>query len=357
LKNRYWEFDIARTIALILMPLAHLAESLENVGAITEDVFIRNGWILQIASLGVMVFMVMLGVNILLTRHNSPKELFHRGIRIFALGMLLNVFRYLLPGIISIFVYENTVYFSGSICYCFSSDILFFAAFCFFFFAFVRKLNLNFWIVLFIGCILNLFDYLLPNPILKDPFLSAIAGNFIYVDKSSAFSFAQWSVAVCMGYVFGKLYLSQENKRKFYGYAILLSSVGLSVALLVCYLFNVPLMNEIGSQYINYNLSLSGAFILFLTFLLLQGIAYFIFSPMKNTAVVNAFVSFSKGITVYYFIQWVIVACFTVFLCIIGYGTDRYLASPSYLLCGILIILLSTALTFLLRLRKAHTVK
>ncbi|GEM_PF-6127684 len=353
MKKRYIEFDIARVIALVLMPLAHITEASMNSGLINESTFTESAFILKIASLGVFVFMCMLGVNILLTGHNTASDFAKRGGQMLLLGVALNIARYIIPGILGAVSHDNMQYILRTFYYSIASDILYFSAICFFFFALSKKFNFKWYLILIIGCVFNLLDFYLPTPVIHNDILGAILGNFTYINEDSAFSATQWLVVVCVGYAFGTLYLKCDNKSAFYKKSAVVSLAFLVATIVVCKLLRIEIFNEIGCQYENYNLSLIGVFVLFLVYLFLQSIVYFISVNIKNAKIIRFIVAFSKGITVYYILQWIIVCWASLILGIVGFGEDRYLSCIGLMVCGILIIVASTVLTLLFQRNRA----
>ena len=91
-KGRQIEWDFAKFFAIILMIITHYFAfcSFGNVdyGKITDAVFI-------LTECSAPIFMFAMGIGMVYTRHNSPKEFIVRGIKLLFLGLIVNTMYFL----------------------------------------------------------------------------------------------------------------------------------------------------------------------------------------------------------------------------------------------------------------------
>lgn len=86
--NRIWEIDYLRGLAILLMVFFHLMYDLNEFFnlPITYD----SGWIYYIGKLAASLFIILAGISCSLSSNNV-----RRGLKIFALGLLITVVTYL----------------------------------------------------------------------------------------------------------------------------------------------------------------------------------------------------------------------------------------------------------------------
>ena len=98
--GRQFELDVFRFILIYRLAIVHVfvdgspPSALDSLGIPYYFDSIVGGVI------GPTRFMIVMGIGLAYTRHGSPKEVFWRGVKIGIIGLLLNVFRYLIPSLV-----------------------------------------------------------------------------------------------------------------------------------------------------------------------------------------------------------------------------------------------------------------
>ena len=102
-QRRHFEVDVAKAFAIVFMVVVHVYTEMSGIDFYhaMPDSLLRN----VIEYLGgpptAPVFMVAMGMGMVMTRHDSPKEFMRRGVRLFIAGYALNFFRGTIPILIA----------------------------------------------------------------------------------------------------------------------------------------------------------------------------------------------------------------------------------------------------------------
>ncbi len=103
-KGRFWELDMIRGIAVVMMVLFHLAYDLNFFGIYELDIY--SGFWLYFAHITASIFILLVGVSLILIESKYVDEregellmeLIKRGLKIFSLGIAITVATYFLIG-------------------------------------------------------------------------------------------------------------------------------------------------------------------------------------------------------------------------------------------------------------------
>lgn len=100
-KGRFWELDLIRGAAVVMMVIFHLAYDLNFFGVYKLDIY--SGFWFCLARITAGLFILLAGVSLVLiaskTGHKElPIKFFERGIKIFSIGLAITAATYLLIG-------------------------------------------------------------------------------------------------------------------------------------------------------------------------------------------------------------------------------------------------------------------
>ena len=214
--KRIKEYDLARAIAIIFMIAVHTLASVYDGGNTTfYAIFTNLG-----SPFCAPIFMFILGSNIYTSKHNSPKELFTRGLKIFSLSYLFNIVCHALPYFILDHLHGTVNYAENALHWIFAVDILTFAGLAFMFFGLVRYLKLNNKLLVIIAVVLSFLNMILVKNYQIDfetsPILAAVTSLFYNSSMPGYFSFFGWIIFPIAGYLFIQFRNKATNLDKFY---------------------------------------------------------------------------------------------------------------------------------------------
>ena len=307
-KSRALYLDLTKATAMLIMPFLHCVYFLGFEGFFASEFPIEQ--ILSIS--GVLynfvpgIFLFCLGCGAVITRHDTPEAFLSRGKKLILLGIGLNILRFTPFYLIKGLVFGEMEGFSRAWLWIIGSDVLPFAGLSFLWFAGVKKWNLPDWAVLGFGIVCAAGQMLLPVPRISGT-LGQILGNFIFVDGGgSYFPFISWIIFPCLGY----FYQSRLNKTRHPArFHVILGTV--CASLLAA---SVLLMKRFGrwkKRYLlwgemDFHMDLPTTWIAGLIGGLWISISYFLAMPLKRLKISNLITLFSKRITSYYCIHWLV---------------------------------------------------
>jgi len=328
--KRFYEIDLARAIVIITLVFTHVFEFWGDeygyANILTSDAIEMLRYPAYMACLcGANVFMVCMGINMVLTRHNTPKAFFIRGLILLGIELVFNFARYALPGLIGIWagggsnnpnasmIYETMLY--GM----FNSDILAFSGLTFIVIAGLKKIKMPTYGIFITSIVMNIAGWAIATYASEsisnslDPNLSNFLGNFIWVNGDSTFPFIQWFIYPAIGMLFGEGLKSIENDKqehKLFGITFIVSAIVFSLTCIILAVTDEDVLSRIIDILHDNNMDivctiagLSGSF-LFITIIYY---IYHAFKLEKHEKANKAISDFSKDITFYYIIQWVII--------------------------------------------------
>ncbi|MBO6215560.1 MAG: DUF1624 domain-containing protein, partial [Lachnospiraceae bacterium] len=168
------------------------------------------------------MFMFVMGIGLTYSRNNNPPFLIRRGLKLVALGFLLNVCRYLIPNTLGYFITGDSAFYLDPLpFYFFGNDIWIFAGLAHILMAFFQKNHVSPGGILISGVVLNAvgmsFCDVATGVIPLDIFL----GHFIGIESDvvtyiSDFPLLQWFVVYSSGYFFGFYLRRLKDKETFY---------------------------------------------------------------------------------------------------------------------------------------------
>jgi len=341
--KRIKEFDLARAIAIILMVAVHTEFAIYNFKSETfAAIFTNLG-----SPFCAPIFMFVLGANIYISRNNSPKQLFKRGLKIFVISYIFNIICHSLPFYILDTINKTVNYGENTLHWIFAVDILTFAGLAFMFFSLVRYSKLNNKALIMIGIILCLINiYLVKNYQIDfgtNPLLAGFTSLFYNSSMPGYFSFFGWIIFPIAGYIFIQIRQKRKNLNRFY---LIIGSVALIAYILMVigtYRFNTgtyliyPAPDN--AYYYMHPYQALGYLFFCLAWI---SILYFV-SKVIPSFLEKHINRLNKNLTIIYLIQW-----FIINYCLMLPSNYSFFANEwQYILCFIGVIIISDLLAYL----------
>lgn len=324
-RGRQIELDFARGLAVLFMVLIHVQEyfmsELGKTSATAQVIDFLGG------VPAAPVFMFLMGIGIMFSRRSTAKDMFFRGLGLFALGYLLSFLRGTLPNLYSAFFlgYDWTTMVDMAINNLIYIDIFQFSGLAMMSFAVFKALKLKPYMALVLALIFAGI-----NGFVTDYFGIIADGNYVTTGLTglfwgssniSFFPYLTWIVYPLVGYYFGSLLLRCTNKDVFYG---ILAPVGAALYYggywLLYEVLDWPILLDSATSYYHHqgmdNLLALGFVVLMLSTL------HFInrLLPFLATSLVGkALIRWSADVSEIYFVHWVIIGWLVP---VIGYDTQ-----------------------------------
>lgn len=351
-KKRIMELDLARSIAILGLPLVHMMEEFSSSGFLSnpemmESTPTTNGYELFLRFLTssfAPMFMILMGVNITLSSHSTARNLFKRGLRIILYFFILNILRFVLPDIFAYLGgYGNGLH--EALTDFIASDILFLAGSSMVLIALSKKLNITPIMVLVIALAMMALNMLVPEDLLQKGTLGTFMGNFIWFNENCYFPLASWFAYPALGYAVGAYIKPLEQdipkKNRLYRELFCLAAV-LIADLYICMKVNGhspgDMVNAQSTIYLN-------DFWCFLSAVLWTAIwftaAWFIVKRIKSPWVKNAIYKISDSIMIFYAIQWILVGWLCGILLFAGKGKTYFMGDVPFYILSILVWVLT----------------
>lgn len=218
--GRQLELDIAKGLSIIFMILMHglmVVTVFENTISPSYQFVIGN---ILGKPMAAPIFMFCMGVGVVYSRHSQAEAMIKRGIRLYLLGILVNVFEFFLPCYLSGVLLNKWDLFptaGGLLLFC--VDILAFAGLAFILMGILKKFELSNKLLLGFGIILSLLGSVLRFTDCGNDLLNLFFGNFIGTEGGfTAFPLFNWFIFPIAGYVWGQYFIRCNDKRKFFKY-------------------------------------------------------------------------------------------------------------------------------------------
>lgn len=216
--GRQDELDIVKGLAIIFMVWCHVFDSLG--GDRTTPIGFLVDCVLG-GPFAAPVFMICMGIGICYSRKNTPKAMAKRGLSIFLMGYLLNVFRYTIPTLITYFISGNSTYLQTIIPQFFVVDILQFAGLSFLLIALIKKLNIPMCCGLLLAGILSVAGVLLIDKSTGIVMLDYVLGLFWKTNENAYFTLFHWLAYPVIGCIFGEYLRRCVDKKAVYKFLMM----------------------------------------------------------------------------------------------------------------------------------------
>lgn len=295
--GRQPELDLAKGFAILFMIWVHVFEELspQAAGGLYTLVEVFGG------PFAAPVFMVCMGIGICYSRKNSPRDLFYRGLSLLGIGLVLNLFRFVLPDLLKYVLTGNEAWL-GATFSLFSVDILQFAGLAFLFLALEKKLGFSNHMIFGIGVGASVLGMLLCEVSSGNYVIDQLLGFIWGTQTESYFPFLNWLIFPSFGLWFGSLMQHCSNKKRFYQLMfpvcllIMLGYLALTITLGLMFLSD-------GSYY---RLSTVDALFFLVLVVLIFILCDALFRKLSGCSFAPL-MRFSKNINTIYCIHWVII--------------------------------------------------
>ena len=331
--GRQIELDIAKGFAILFMIWVHTAETFSagtGLGYEIVDNFLGGPF-------AAPVFMVCMGIGMRYGRKTSVKDFAKRGIGLLLIGLILNVFRYVLP-MLTVYVFSGEKLYLNTFTFLFGVDILEFAGLAFLFFALAKKLKWKDSTLLIIAAVASVIGALLKwtttGNMYIDQFTGYIWGND---DAQTYFPFLNWIIFPVFGYLFAKVFRHLADKKTFYLKSSIVGGVFGLGYLIAAYVFKFSfgMYGENGYYYF------LGPIDTIAVLLLVIGIFGFdyLMLPIQDTMPVRALRDMSKNINTVYCIQWTLIGVTGILLSGVIFPEDGLAFVPMTFLAAVVVML------------------
>ncbi|WP_458453240.1 heparan-alpha-glucosaminide N-acetyltransferase domain-containing protein [Methanobrevibacter sp.] len=216
--GRQVELDIAKALSIIFMIFLHV---LMVVGAFENSITPTYNFIIgQVLGrpCAAPVFMFCMGVGVIYSRHSQWDNMIKRGINLYLLGILVNIFEFFLPAYVcGTLLGKWNVFPTAGGLLLFCVDILAFAGLAFILMGILKKLELsNKWIII-IAVIMSLIGSAFRLTDFGSDILNLFFANFIgSAGGFSAFPLFNWFIFPVSGIVWGSYFIRANDKGKFF---------------------------------------------------------------------------------------------------------------------------------------------
>lgn len=307
---RFGEFDLMKAFSILGLPLVHLLEEGIFHNYVSENVHKLEAFIVALCIVGPSIFMLCMGFGIGGAR-NKPKSVMKHGLRFLALGAILNLVRWVLPGLLLFFVHGTSM--SEDIFYFFASDIYYFVGIFYLFYALMLKLKLA-TLEILVATVVMLTVNTLLTPIMSDVitnyYLTAIIGNIVYIDGTSCFPLLSWAIFPTVGIFLGDVLKKvNDEKRESIMKRMLIFSPVLFISYLVSLsLYGHDVMKVMVSPLNDYITDLPNVILMILIALFLFAVLYYVSNWIDETKFMKFMMKISMHIVPFYILQWILVS-------------------------------------------------
>lgn len=308
--TRFGEFEFLKAMAIIGLPLIHVMEEAIEGGFATPGLEAAGYGIIGLCAFGPSVFMICMGFGIGGGRA-SAASVRRTGIQFLMIGAILNILRWLIPGIIQkLVIHTNLI---EDVDFCLQSDIYYFVGFFFLFYSVLKK-----WKVtssqLLLSSIITLTINNMLTPVMAKYVTNSIAasiiGNIIYVDETSCFPLLSWAIFPTVGIILGEvLKKSTEEFREVFMKRMMDFSIVFFIAF-VFFLWNykIDVMKVLVSPNNDYITDFPNVLMLLALACFLIGITYYLCKYIGHTKFMAFMLKISTFIIPFYLLQWILIA-------------------------------------------------
>ena len=307
---RFGEFELMKAFAILGLPIVHLLEEGIYSNYVSENVHKLEAFIVALCIVGPSIFMMCMGFGIGGTR-NTPRGVMKLGFRFLAIGAILNLIRWILPGLLLFLVHGTSM--SEDIFYFFASDIYYFVGIFYLFYALMLKLKLTTPAVLVTTIVMLTINTLL-TPIMSDiitnDYLIAIIGNIVYIDGTSCFPLLSWAVFPTVGILLGDVLKKvTDEKRGVIMKRMLIFSPVIFISYLVSLsIYGHDIMKVMVSPLNDYITDLPNVILMISLALFLFAALYYISNWIDETRFMKLMLKISTNIIPFYLLQWILVS-------------------------------------------------
>ena len=307
---RFGEFELMKAFAILGLPIVHLIEEGIYANYVSESVHKLEAFIVALCIVGPSIFMMCMGFGIGGTR-NTPRIIMKQGLRFLAFGAILNIARWILPGLLLFFVHGTPL--SEDIFSFFASDIYYFVGIFYLFYALMLKLKLSTSEILVVTVVMLTANTLL-TPIMSDLvtnfYLIGIIGNIVYIDGTSCFPLLSWAIFPTVGIFLGDVLkkVTDERRGVIMKHMLIFSPVVFISYLVSLSLYGHDVMKVMVSPLNDYITDLPNVILMISLALFLFAALYYVSNLIDETRFMKFMLKISTNIVPFYMLQWILVS-------------------------------------------------
>lgn len=338
--GRQVELDIAKAFSIIFMIFLH---ALMVIPAFNADVSPTYNFIISNVlgrPYAAPIFMFCMGVGIVYSRHSQWDTMIKRGVKLFLLGILVNIFEFFLPCYVCGTLLGRWDVFptaGGLLLFC--VDILAFAGLAFILMGILKKLELSNKQLIIIAVIMSLIGSFTRFVDFGVPVINLFFANFIGSKGGfGAFPLFNWFIFPIAGYVWGQYFIRAKEKKEFFKFWPILLIIAL-----IYFLLSSQLWGGVASEdvHLYYFMNTLDAIFCIINAHAFIGLCYWIIKYLPDV-IIKAFSILSSNITNIYVIQWCLIPLGVIFITyLFEYFVFTDLMSFIYSVC---ILIISTVL-------------
>lgn len=307
---KFGEFELMKAIAVLGLPIVHLLEEGIFDNYVSESVRHLEAFIVALCIVGPSIFMMCMGFSMGGLR-NTYKSTLRQGLRFLMLGALLNLIRWILPGLLLYAVRGDSMV--DDICYFLSSDIYYFVGIFLVFYALMLKLKLKTsWILMITIVMLTVNTLLTPimPKIVTREYLIQFVGNFIYVDETSCFPLLSWAIFPTAGIFLGDVLkkATDEKRASIMKHLLVFSPVVFVSYLVSLRLYGHDIMRVMVSPLNSYITDLPNVILMISLALFLFALLYYVCKAIDKSRFMSFMVKISTYVVPFYMLQWILVS-------------------------------------------------
>ena len=301
--GRQVELDIAKALSIIFMIFLHTMWVEMNYNHAYSPVYqFVVGNVLG-RPYAAPIFMFCMGVGIVYSRHSQWDVMVKRGVKLYLLGILVNVFEWIIPHFLSGTLLGNWDAFpihGGFMLFC--VDILAFAGLSFIVMGILKKFEVSNKKLIVIAVVMSIIGFFLRKIDLGSPVLNLIFANFIGTKGGfTAFPLFNWLIFPVGGYIWGQYFIRAKVKGDFFKFWPLYIVISLIYFFVSTKLWGGILSSEDIHLYYFMN-TLDAAFCIINAHGVI-GLCYWLTKYMPD-AVINVSKILSSNINYIYIAQW-----------------------------------------------------
>lgn len=225
--GRQVELDIAKAFAIIFMVFLHTIMVVKayspGLSSAYEFVF---GNVLG-RPYAAVIFMFCMGVGVVYSRHSQWDTMVKRGVTLYLLGILVNVFEFFVPHFLAEFLGIDPTPFTidgGLLLFC--VDILAFAGMAFVLMGILKKFRFSNKKLIIVAVVLSIMGSMLRFTDFGNPDINLICGHF-FGTKFTAFPLFNWFIFPIAGYIWGQYFIRAKDKTEFFKFWPILMVISL----------------------------------------------------------------------------------------------------------------------------------
>ena len=300
--GRQVELDIAKALSIIFMIFLHTMWVEMNYNHAFSPIYEFTVGNLLGRPYAAPIFMFCMGVGIVYSRHSQWDTMVKRGVKLYLLGILVNVFEWFIPHFLSGTLLGNwDAFIIRDGLMLFSVDILAFAGLSFIAMGILKKFEVSNKKLIVIAVVMSIIGILSDGVDFENIILDLIFANFIgTAGKFTAFPLFNWFIFPIAGYIWGQYFIRVKSKGDFFKFWPLYIAVALIYFFVSTNLWGGILSEDVHLYY--FMNTLDAAFCI-INIHGVIGLCYWL-SKFLPDAVINVSKILSSNINHIYIAQW-----------------------------------------------------